>query len=362
MGECIAQGGLSGLGSYSKLCEDWLNRHNQSKNFFVSSATHALEMMALLLDISPGDSVILPAFTFVSSANAFVLRGATVSFADNDEYGNILPSEVERLLTKKTKAVVAVHYAGNSCDMDALSKLCANAGVALCEDAAQAVGSTFKGKALGTIGRFGCYSFHDTKNISSGEGGALISNGSADDQSRIEIIREKGTNRRNFLRGQVDKYTWVDIGSSYLASDMNAAYLWPQLESFNRIQERRLSIWNRYHQELKPVASKKDVRVLETPAWNTGNAHLFALVMPNSAMRDRFIATMSEQGIVCSPHYISLHQSPFIRKHVANTENLRLPNCEHFSECLVRLPMFFNLSDEDQSRVIDASAKVLAAS
>ncbi len=351
LASALQSGHLAGLGGFTKKCEAWLNEKNRSQNLIVSSATHALEMMALLWDIEPGDEVILPSFTFVSTANAFALRGATLRFADNDEYGNLSLSEVERLLTPKTKAVVAVHYAGTSCDMDALGSLVASAKVELGEDAAQALGATYKGRALGTFGSLGCYSFHETKNVSSGEGGGLIVSQPERHLERAEIIREKGTNRRRFLRGQVDKYTWVDIGSSYVLSDLNCAYLWPQLEAFDAIQARRAEIWNRYQAAFAEPMKRLDGRTLTTPAWNTPNHHLFALVFPSPELRDGFIAAMRQQGILCPFHYVPLHTSPFGRQ-VSTHAPESLPHCERLSSCMVRLPLFHALTDAEQDEVI----------
>jgi dTDP-4-amino-4,6-dideoxygalactose transaminase len=359
LASALQSGHLAGLGGFTKKCEAWLNAHNGAQNLIVSSATHALEMMAILMDVKPGDEVILPSFTFVSTANAFALRGATLRFADNDEYGNLSLSEVERLLTPRTKAVVAVHYAGTSCDMDALGALLSSAKVELGEDAAQALGATYKGRALGTFGSLGCYSFHETKNVSSGEGGALIVSQPERHLERAEIIREKGTNRRRFLRGQVDKYTWVDIGSSYVLSDLNCAYLWPQLEAFEAIQARRAAIWNRYLAAFAEPMKRLDGSVLTTPAWNTPNHHLFGLVFPKPELRDAFIAAMRQQGILCPFHYVPLHTSPFGRQVTGHAPE-PLPHCERLSSCLVRLPLFHALTDAEQDEVIQHALHWLA--
>lgn len=260
--KAIASGHTSGLGPSSNKCEDLLGKINGSSNLLVSSATHALEMMALLLNVGPEHEVIIPSFTFVSSANAFALRGAKIRFADNDEFGNISPGEIDRLVNKKTRAVLAVHYAGNSCDLYRVRDVCSCNNITLLEDAAQAIGSKFKGKNLGTIGDLGCYSFHETKNITSGEGGSLIVN-SHNYLEAAQIVREKGTNRSLFLKGMRDKYTWVGLGSSYLMSDINAAYLLPQLESFESIQENRRLLWQRYHGALTDYCARTGIRILE---------------------------------------------------------------------------------------------------
>jgi len=356
LSESLDSGHLSGNGPFSKKCESKLQEFTGSPNLLVSSATHALEMMALLLDVGPGDEVIVPSFTFVSTANAFALRGARIVFADNDEFGQLMPSEVERLCTPRTKAVVAVHYAGNSPDMAVLQELCDRLKVALLEDAAQAIGGSCRGKPLGTFGRLGCFSFHETKNIGSGEGGSLIVN---DPQlvSRAEIVREKGTNRRKFLQGLADKYTWVDIGSSYLVSDLNAAYLWPQLEQFESIQLRRREIWSRYAETLAPELSGLDARILGTPSWNSPNWHIFGVLFADKSQRDSYIAAMREVGITAPFHYIPLHASPFGLTFAQNGRPDALPGCEKISACLVRLPLFFNMSDAEVDRVIDCTRK-----
>jgi dTDP-4-amino-4,6-dideoxygalactose transaminase len=350
---------LSGMGPFTQKCEELLNIVTGAPNLMVTSATHALEMMGLLLDIKSGDEVILPSFTFVSTANAFVLRGAKLRFADNDEFGNLKPTEVERLLTAKTKAIVTVHYAGNSADMDKLLAVSKQARVPLVEDAAQAIGATFKEKALGTFGSFGCFSFHETKNVSAGEGGSLIC-GNQSLIERGEIIREKGTNRRRFLRGIVDKYTWIDVGSSYVLSDLNCAYLYPQLLKLNQINSRRRELWKRYKQALERPLERIGAVILTNPKHNENpNAHLFALVMPSIEIRTSYIEYMRGREIMCPFHYVSLHTSPFGQKtSVDGVESL--PNCEYLSAGLVRLPLFYNLADEQQAYVISETLKWLS--
>jgi dTDP-4-amino-4,6-dideoxygalactose transaminase len=351
--EALRNGQLSGNGIFTKRCELLLERNTGQKNRIVTSATHALEMMALLIDIRPGDEIIVPSFTFVSTANSFALRGATIRFADNDNYGNILPSEVERLLSSKTRAVVAVDYAGASADLDALSAICARVQnkVHLFEDAAQAIGATYNGKPLGTLGALGCFSFHDTKNISSGEGGALII---SDERflERAEILREKGTNRSRFLRGLEDKYTWVDIGSSYVASELNTAFLLPQLEQLDRIIERRGEIWERYARELRGALSKREVEILGTPAHNTPNYHMFSLLFPSGKQRDSFIDYMRTAGITCPFHYVPLHTSPF-GVSLSSQPPERLSGCEKISGRLVRMPVYYNLTRPEQDYVLE---------
>ena len=347
----LSAGHLSGNGPYTKKCEKVLEQRLERKTRIVTSATHALETMGLLTELKPGDEVILPSFTFVSTANAFALRGATLRFADNDEFGNIKPTEIERLLSKKTKAVVAVHYAGASADLDAILELCAKHGVPLFEDAAQAIGAKYKQRPLGTIGALGCFSFHDTKNIGCGEGGALIC-GDEFYAERAEIIREKGTNRSQFLRGLVDKYTWVDIGSSYVLSDLNAALLLPQLERLDAIHAKRKSIWEHYKKELTAPLAKRDTHILETPSHNTPNFHMLAVVFADSEMRDSYIAFMREQGVSCPFHYVALHTSPFGQT-FSNEKPEQLPGCDRLSQRLARLPLYYNMTEKDQAYVIE---------
>ena len=355
IGEALKQGQLSGVGPLTSRCEALLKERMGATNLLVTSATHALEMMGLLLEIQPGDEVIVPSFTFVSTANAFALRGARIRFADNDEYGNISLKEVERLRSPRTKAVVAVHYAGNSADMDALKAMCSALGIALLEDAAQAIGSTYKGKALGTFGALACLSFHDTKNICAGEGGSLILNQNAY-LERAEIIREKGTNRRRFFQGLADKYTWVDIGSSYALSELNVAYLLPQLEQLDSINAKRNGLWKTYDAELSKGFEKIGVQVLRNPSYNDRpNAHMFAVVLKDGSMRTGFISFMRERQITTPFHYVSLHTAPHGLKVSGQAAPESLPQCERLSSCLVRLPLFHNMTEEQQSRVVDAA-------
>lgn len=351
--QALDQDYIAGDGRFAKQCEELLGASAGGVTVrLVTSATHALEMMALLLRIEPGDEVIVPSYSFVSTANAFALRGARIRFADNDMDGNILPSEVERLLSPRTRAVIALHYAGASCDLDRVLELCASHQVPLLEDAAQAIGATFNGRALGTIGTLGCYSFHETKNITSGEGGALIF-GNKEYLERAEILREKGTDRSRFLQGLVDKYTWVDLGSSYVISDLNAAYLYPQLLTLPAIIGRRREIHGRYTQELGAELAQREIRILETPRYNTPNYHMMALVMPSNALRDAFIAFMNSKTICCPFHYVSLHTSPFGSRYYDGPPD-RLPGAERIASCLVRLPLYYNMTEAEQARVIDA--------
>lgn len=336
----------AGGGPFGKQCEALLEKTLGRKTLLVSSCTHALEMMGLLLGLQPGDEFIVPSFTFVSSANAFILRGAKPVFVDCDVNGNLTPEEVARAITPRTKVIVAVHYAGECGDFEALLK--AAGTVPVVEDAAQALTSTFDGKPLGTLGAMGALSFHETKNVGAGEGGALILN---DERlvERAEYLRDKGTNRRRFLNGIVDKYTWVDEGSSYVLSDLNAAYLWTQLVELERIQARRRQLWERYDAALRPVVTPLGVHIVRGSPRVRSNQHLFGLVLRNGAERAAFIEHMRGAGIMTPFHYVSLHTSPMgARFH----DGRPLPMTERLSDCLVRLPLFFNLTDDEQQRVI----------
>jgi dTDP-4-amino-4,6-dideoxygalactose transaminase len=356
--EAVERGHLSGLGSFSKQVEGWLDQCNKSTNLLVTSATHALEMMALLMDFKAGDEVIVPSFTFVSSINAFLLRGARPVFADIDAFGNLDLEKIPELIGPRTRAIVVVHYAGNSTRMDKLLEIAAAHKLAVLEDAAQALGATYQGKALGTFGALGCYSFHETKNVGSGEGGALIVN----DKSHLEYAessREKGTNRKMFSQGLVDKYTWVSLGSSYVLSDLNASYLWPQLKIFDQIQARRKSQWNLYQNELSAAAAKAGVDILGIPSWNGPNYHLFALLLKNMEERNAFISFMREEGILCPFHYVPLHRSPMGKKLDSVESSKKLPMTDRFGDCLVRLPLFYNMTESEQARVLARSLDFL---
>jgi len=348
-----AHGHVAGGGPFGARCEDLLRERLGQPALLVTSCTHALEMAALLLGIGPGDEFIVPSFAFVSTANAFTLRGARPVFADVDRNGNLRPDEVDRLRTPRTRAVVPVHYAGHSADMDALLAACGD--VPLVEDAAQALGATFGGRPLGTFGALGAFSFHETKNVGCGEGGALTLRDEAL-LDRAHVLRDKGTNRRKFLQGLADKYTWVDTGSSWVLSDLNAAYLDAQLEALDVIQARRKAIHDRYTGELRALVERKGGYVIDGHPRNTPNHHIFAIVFREAEQRSRFIARMREAGIVTPFHYVPLHQSPLGRS--LGTDR-PLPGSERLGSCLVRLPLFFNLSDEDQGRVIDRTAEFL---
>lgn len=342
---------ISGDGPFSKKCHSFFERRfGFAKALLTTSCTDALEMCALLLNIREGDEVIVPSFTFVSSANAFALRGAKLVFADSETNNpNIDCAQIESLITPRTRAIVVVHYAGVACDMDQVMRIANRYGIAVVEDAAQAVDSYFKGQALGSIGSLGTFSFHETKNIVSGEGGMLTVN---DKQyaERAEIIREKGTNRSAFFRGEIDKYGWVDLGSSFLPSDIVAAYLFAQLENIDEIQLRRKNIWARYWSNLSGELPQLGIHLPMIPEWATNNAHMFYLVCRDLKQRTELIAALKSSDIFAVFHYISLHNSTFFQsKH----NGAALPNSNRFSDCLVRLPLYFELSDVEVDYVCD---------
>lgn len=343
--KAVGSGKISGDGIYTKKCQQFLEEQfGFHKCLLTTSCTDALEMAAILLEIQPGDEVIMPSYTFVSTANAFVLRGADIVFADsNKEEPNLDASQLESLITPKTKAIVVVHYAGVACDMDAVMAVANKHGVKVVEDAAQAIDSYYKGKALGGFGALSAFSFHETKNIISGEGGALVIN-DPELVQRAEIIREKGTNRSAFFRGEVDKYNWVDIGSSFLPSDIIGAFLYAQLENLEDIQKRRKAIWETYYQALKPLADAGKVRLPFVPDYATNNAHMFYLVCKDLDDRSDLIAHLKSKGVGAVFHYQSLHKSPFMIKRQGTPKPL--PNCEHYNDCLVRLPFFYELTEE----------------
>ena len=343
---------ICGDGEFTKKCSAWIEEKTGTKKaLLTTSCTHALEMAALLLDIKPGDDPNMPSFTFVSTADAFVLRGAKAVFVDiRPDTMNINEELIESAITEKTKAIVPVHYAGVACEMDRIMEIAAKYGLAVVEDAAQGVMSSYKGRALGTIGDFGCYSFHETKNYSMGEGGALLIR----DNSRIEdaeIIREKGTNRSKFFRGQIDKYTWVNWGSSYLPSDMNAAYLWAQLEKAEEINEDRLNSWGEYYNGLKELADEGKIELPYIPDGCVHNAHMFYIKAKDLEERTSLIKYLKENEINTVFHYIPLHSAPagmkfgrFSGEDVYTTKE---------SERLLRLPMYYHLTKEDRDKVID---------
>ena len=354
MQSAMGSGKLCGDGGFTRRCQQWMEqRFRSAKVLLTPSCTASLEMAALLLDIQPGDEVIMPSYTFVSTANAFVLRGATIVFVDvRPDTLNIDETLIEAAITPKTRAIVPVHYAGVACEMDSIMALAAKHKLYVIEDAAQGVMSQYKGRALGTIGHIGCFSFHETKNYTAGgEGGATLIN-DAKLVDRAEIIREKGTNRSQFFRGQVDKYTWRDIGSSYLMADLQAAYLWAQLEAAEQINQQRLRLWQRYYDALQPLAAAGRIELPVVPKNCRHNAHMFYIKLRDSDDRQALINWMKEAEILTVFHYIPLHSSPagerFGRFHGDDAFTTRE------SERLLRLPLFYNLSDNNQRTVISS--------
>jgi len=338
-------GHLSGDGDFTKRCNSWLEqRLGVRRALLVHSCTAALEMAAILLDLKPGDEVIMPSYTFVSTANAFVLRGAVPVFVDvRPDTFNIDERLIEASITPKTRAICVVHYAGVACEMDTIMDIAERHDLKVVEDAAQALLSTYKGRMLGSIGDLAALSFHETKNIISGEGGALLIN-NREILDRAEVIREKGTNRREFFRGQVDKYTWVDIGSSYLPSELTAAFLMAQLDEADKITSRRLAIWDRYH-AWGEVWEKAGVMTRPSiPSTGSHNAHMYYLVMRTLNERTRFIKEMKDRGVGTVFHYIPLHSSPAGRR-FGRAASAELMHTDHVSDCLVRMPLWVGLED-----------------
>jgi dTDP-4-amino-4,6-dideoxygalactose transaminase len=343
-------GHLAGDGMFTKKCHAWLEaRTGANKALLSHSCTAALEMAAILADIQPGDEVIMPSFTFVSTANAFVLRGGVPVFVDiRPDTLNIDETKIESAITARTKAIVPVHYAGVACEMGAIMGIAQQHNLLVIEDAAQAVMSTYKGKPLGTIGHLGAYSFHETKNIISGEGGALLVN---DERfaERAEIIREKGTNRSQFFRGQVDKYTWMDIGSSYLPGEVIAAFLWAQMEEAQTITQRRLDLWQRYHEALFPLEEAGKLRRPIIPEGCRHNAHMYYILLESLEKRTEVIARLKEHSVNAVFHYVPLHSSPSGKKFGRTSGELR--HTDNLSERLLRLPLWLGM-DEAQDEVL----------
>lgn len=341
---------ICGDGEFTKKCNAKLEEITKAKKALITtSGTSALEMAALLADIQPGDEVIMPSYTFVSTANAFVLRGAKIVFVDiRPDTMNIDEKLIEAAVTEKTKAIVPVHYGGVSCEMDTICDIAKRHNLVVIEDAAQGVMSFYKGRALGSIGDFGCYSFHETKNYSMGEGGAVLINHS-EDVERAEIIREKGTNRSKFFRGQVDKYTWVDVGSSYLQSELNCAYLYAQIENPDIINNDRLNSWNTYYEMLKPLADKGCIELPFIPEGCTHNAHMFYIKTKDLTERTRLIAYLKQNGIGAVFHYIPLHSSPAGKQFGTFFGEDRYTTKE--SERLLRLPMYYGLKEDIETVV-----------
>ena len=354
--EAIKNHKICGDGPFTAKCNKWIeDKTGTPKALLTTSCTHALEMSALLLGIQPGDEVIMPSYTFCSTADAFVLRGAKLVFVDiRPDTLNIDETKIEDAITEKTKVIVPVHYAGVSCEMDTIMEIAEKYDLKVVEDAAQGVMSEYKGRALGTIGDFGCYSFHETKNYSMGEGGALL----IKDPAKIEeaeILREKGTNRSVFLRGQIDKYTWVDQGSSYLPSDLNAAYLWAQLQEAEKINNDRLASWNKYYNAFEELENEGFVQRPVIPAECKHNAHMFYLKAKDLDERTELISFLKENGILAVFHYIPLHNAPAGQKFGVFHGEDEYTTRE--SDRLLRLPMYYGLSDSDINKVIDTVIK-----
>lgn len=347
--DAVLSGKISGNGKYTQKCQRWFEKNYRFyKTLLTTSCTDALEMAAILVDIQPGDEVILPSYTFVSTANAFVLRGARLIFVDSrKDHPGMDENAIEALITSRTKAIVPVHYAGVACDMDIIMDLANKYNLFVIEDAAQAIDSFYvnrKGEtqALGTIGHLAAFSFHETKNIISGEGGLLAIN-DAQFAERAEIIWEKGTNRSAFFRGEVDKYGWVDIGSSFLPSEIIAAFLWAQLENIEMIQQKRIEHWHAYYNGLKEWAKKNTLQLMQIPQFATNNAHMFYMICPSLEDRNKLLEHLKSYDISAVFHYISLHSSPYYKdKH----DGRMLPETERYTDCLVRLPLYYDLDSE----------------
>ena len=349
--QAVQSGQLSGNGQFTKACQSFFeSRYGFHKCLLTTSCTDALEMSALLLNIQPGDEVIMPSYTFVSTANAFVLRGAIIRFVDSQaQHPNLDPQAILPLINEKTKALVLVHYAGMACPMQEIMDLCQKQQIALVEDAAQAIDGYYQGQPLGSFGQLACFSFHETKNIIAGEGGLLAINDPKLAQ-RAEIIWEKGTNRAAFFRGEVDKYGWVDLGSSFLPSETVAAFLFAQLEELDQIQNARKERWNRYFEALLPLAQKGLIELPNIPEHSSNNAHLFYLICSSLDERTALIQALRAVGVHAVFHYLPLHASPFYGpKH----DGRKLPQAQRYADHLLRLPLFFELQAQEQQFIID---------
>lgn len=349
--QAVYSGKISGNGVFTKKCQHFFeSKYGIKKALLTTSCTDALEMCAILSNIKPGDEVIVPSYTFVSSALAFVRQGAKIVFADScSEQPNIDTDRIEALITPRTKVIVPVHYAGVACDMDRIMDIANKHNLLVVEDAAQAIDSYYKGRSLGSIGHLAAFSFHETKNIIAGEGGLLAIN---DERfiRRAEIIWEKGTNRAEFFRGEVNKYGWVDTGSSFLPSEIIAAFLWAQLENLEVIQVKRKQLWEEYYRLLKPLEEQGKIQLPIIPDYATNNGHMFYVICNNLAERTALIKKLKDAGIGAVFHYLSLHSSPYYQdKH----DGRDLPNCDRYADCLVRLPMFYELELLDVKRISD---------
>lgn len=353
--EAVKSGKISGDGIFTKKCHQFFEeKFGFQKVLLTTSCTDALEMAAILCDIKEGDEVIVPSYTFVSSANAFALRGAKIIFADSyPDNPNIDAQSIEKLITKKTKVIVPVHYAGVSCDMETIMNIAKKHHLFVVEDAAQAIDSYYifsdgTKKALGSIGDFGTFSFHETKNIIAGEGGMLVINNQKFNE-RAEIIREKGTNRSAFFRGEIDKYGWVDLGSSFLPSEIIAAFLYGQIEHLEEVQTKRIAIWNRYHEAFQNLKVNSKISLLEIPYYATNNGHMFYILCKSYDERTALIAFLKEKNIHPVFHYLSLNKSDY---YVKNNEMETFTNADHFTDCLLRLPFYFELNIAEQNQII----------
>lgn len=353
MYQAVYTGKLSGNGIFTKQCQEYFqNKYGFKKCLLTTSCTDALEMCAILTDVGPGDEVIVPSYTFVSSALAFVRQGAKVVFADSmSSNPNIDPDRLEQLITPKTKVIVPVHYAGVACDMDKIMEIANKYNIFVVEDAAQAIDSYYKGRPLGSIGHLAAFSFHETKNIISGEGGLLVVN---DDRfiRRSEVVWEKGTNRSEFFRGEVNKYGWVDTGSSFLPSEVIAAFLCAQLENLDLIQNRRKAIWSKYRDGLKDLAAMQLFSIPDIPNYATNNAHMFYLVCRSLEERTELIKYLKKHDILSVFHYLSLHKSGYYTQFYSDIPDL--PFCDRYADCLVRLPMFYELTNEEIEQIVNA--------
>jgi len=347
----VKSGKISGNGIFTQKCQKFLEEsYRFKKALLTTSCTDALEMCAILADIKPGDEIIVPSYTFVSSALAFVRQGAKIIFADSRrDHPGLDEDKIEELITSRTKAIVPVHYAGVACDMDKIMALAGKYNLLVVEDAAQAIDSYYKGKPLGSVGHFGVFSFHETKNINSGEGGLLTIN---DERfiARAEIIWEKGTNRAEFFRGEINKYGWVDIGSSFLPSEINAAYLWAQLENISDIQKRRIDIWHQYYEGLKNWDKIIEIKLPVIPDYATNNGHMFYLVCKDLAQRDKLIRHLRDNGIYSVFHYLSLHKSNYYKSYYDGEE---LIMSDKYSDCLLRLPFYYDLDQKEVKFIIN---------
>ena len=355
--DAVSKGKISGNGYYTQKCHKFFQeRYGFKKCLLTTSCTDALEMAAILCDIQPGDEVIVPSYSFVSTANAFVLRGAKIVFADSrKDHPGIDESKIESLITSRTRVIVPVHYAGVACDMDIIMDIANRHNLMVVEDAAQAIDSFYKGRPLGGIGHFGCFSFHETKNIQCGEGGMIVINDERL-QKRAEIIWEKGTNRAEFFRGEVNKYGWVDIGSSFLPSEITAAFLYAQLENLDAIQLKRREIWNFYYKFLKPLEIKGQFRIPSIPEFATNNGHLFYIVFRSIEHRTEIINFLKDNGILSVFHYLSLHKSSFYEnKH----DGRELPRSDNYSDCLLRLPLFYEMTKQETEYIIERISNIL---